>query len=289
MTGGFLTLSGGPSGEVLATASAPAKCSSGVLGCGPLPDTCRGQVSQLAGSRFVPLFTEPASVSVERAVASPDGRRVAMLAGPCTQGATHVVVRDLATGNQWSIGTDLPRCTDLGDPAWSTTSRELVVPCGAVNPRRLGPPGTCPVPRYARLALVPALRPSRSSGWKLISADSGCSFEAAAFDPSGIAAVEGCRRRGVSGSYIDPGLGQARLLQLNRTDQVIARVDLQPGWEQGVISTERGGRVLISQDQPANEPYLERDWVWEFDGHHLRLVRHYKANDAAEIIAIPYR
>lgn len=212
-----------------------------------------------------------------------------MLAGSCTQGATHVVVRDLATGKQWSIGTDLPRCTALGDPAWSAAGRELVIPYGAVNPRRLGPPGTCPVPRYARLAIVPALRPSRSTAWKLIIADSGCSFEAPTFDPAGIAAVEGCRRRGVSGSYIDPGLGQARLLQISRTDQVVARINLQPGWEQGVISTERDGRVLISQDQPANEPYPERDWVWEFDGHQLRLIHHYKANDAAEIIAIPYR
>jgi hypothetical protein len=123
----------------------------------------------------------------------------------------------------------------------------------------------------------------------LITADSGCSFEAATFDPSGIAAVEGCRRRGVSGSYVDPGLGQARLLQLNRTDQVLARINLPPGWEQGVISTERSGRVLISQDQPANEPYPERDWVWEFDGQHLRLIHRYEAYDAAEIIAIPYR
>jgi hypothetical protein len=55
------------------------------------------------------------------------------------------------------------------------------------------------------------------------------------------------------------------------------------------ISTERSGRVLISQDQPANEPYPERDWVWEFDGQHLRLIHHYEAYDAAEIIAIPYR
>ena len=215
---------------------------------------------------------------------------IAMLAGPCTQGTTHVVVRDLTTGTQWNVGTDFPRCTDLGDPAWSASGRELVLPYGPVpNPRRVGPPGTCPATRYARLALVPALRPSHSSAWKLITADLGCSFEAATFDPSGIAAIESCRRRGLSGSNIDPGLGQARLVQIDQTDQVVARINLEPGWELGVIGTERSGRVLISQDQPANEPYPERDWVWEFDGHHLRLIGHYKANDAAEIIAIPYR
>lgn len=29
----------------------------------------------------------------------------------------------------------------------------------------------------------------------------------------------------------------------------------------------------------------ERDWVWEFDGHHLHAVGHYSANDAAQVIA----
>jgi hypothetical protein len=145
------------------------------------------------------------------------------------------------------------------------------------------------VTRYARLAVASALHSSRSRAWKLIRADRGCSFEAATFDPAGVAAVEGCRRNHAPESNIKPGLGQARLLQLNSKHRVTARIDLEPGWEQGAITTERGGRVLISQDQPANGPYPERDWVWEFDGHSLRFVHHYKAHDAAQIIAIPYR
>ena len=290
VTGEFVAISGGPSGEVLEIASTPAKCSSDVAGCGPVPDTCSTQVSRLVGRRFVPLFTEPASVFIEVAIASPDRRRVAMLAGPCAEGATHVVVRDLATGRQWSIGKDLSRCTGLGAPAWSATGRKLVMPYGSLpKPHRLGPLGTCPVPHYAKLAIVPAPHASRSGSWKLIAHDPGCSFEAATFDPAGIAAVEGCRRKGVSESYVNPGFGQARLLEINRVGHVTVRINLEPGWEEGAITTERSGRVLISQDQPANEPYPERDWVWEFDGRHLRLVHHYKAEDAAEIIAIPYR
>ena len=46
--------------------------------------------------------------------------------------------------------------------------------------------------------------------------------------------------------------------------------------------------VLISQDQPANEGYPERDWVWEFNGHHLRLIAQYAAHDAAQVIAAPW-
>jgi hypothetical protein len=59
--------------------------------------------------------------------------------------------------------------------------------------------------------------------------------------------------------------------------------------EQAVIATEpSSGDVLISQDEPANEPYPERDWVWEFDGHHLRSIAHYRAEDAAQVLAIPW-
>ena len=48
------------------------------------------------------------------------------------------------------------------------------------------------------------------------------------------------------------------------------------------------GNVLITQDQPANEPYPERDWIWSFDGAHLRPIANYSANDAAQIIAVPW-
>jgi hypothetical protein len=149
--------------------------------------------------------------------------------------------------------------------------------------------GTCPITHYARLAVVSTDRSARSASWTLLPADPGCSFEAATFDPAGIAAVEGCRQRGNSASYVDPGFGTVWLVQLDPAGRISVRVALQPGWEDGVIATEPSGRVLLTQDQPANEPYPERDWVWEFDGRTLRLIRHYAALDADEILAIPYR
>jgi hypothetical protein len=248
------------------------------------------KVSRLSGGRLVPLFAAADSVFIDQVAASPGGGSVAMVAEPCTRGSIGLVVRDLATGTQRSIGTGLPRCTNLGDPAWNSTGNKLVIPYGAVpNPRHLPRAGVCPATRYAQLAITSALGPSKTSDWQLTAADPGCSFEAATFDPSGIATVEACRRKGQPASHIDPALGQARLLQLNPADQVTARINLKPGWEQGAITTAPGGQVLISQDQPANEPYPERDWVWEFDGRHLRLIRDYKADDGAQIIAIPYQ
>jgi hypothetical protein len=56
----------------------------------------------------------------------------------------------------------------------------------------------------------------------------------------------------------------------------------------GLVSTDRqDGSVLISQDQPANAGYPERDWVWQFDGHRLWPIASYRANDAAQVIGVP--
>jgi hypothetical protein len=283
----YLSLSGGPSGEVLQTATRPALCTGDTLGCGPKPDTCRGQVSELVGSHFKPIFTAADSVRLSAAVASPDGQRLAMAADPCTKGPVTLSVRDLSTGAHWILRR-AARCSDIGSPAWSANGQELVFPYSRVrDPGHLPQPGVCPGVPYARLAIAPAARGSRSSSWTMIKADHGCSFDVATFDPAGIAAVEGCRRKHASGSFVDPNFGQAVLLQLNRHQQVTTRVDLKPGWEQGTISTEPSGDVLVTQDQPANEPYPERDLVWEFDGRHLRLIRAYKALDAAHILAVP--
>lgn len=285
--GAALTLSGSRSGEVLLTASRPAQCSNGTAGCGPVADTCRAQVRRLDGRRLVTLFNVSSSSFALDAVASPSAQRVAMLAGPCTSGVTHVLIRDLASGRQFSIGSDLSRCTNLGAPAWSGTGRRLVFPYGPVtHPRQLPPIGICPIPRDARLAIASASRPSQSRAWKLIKPDRGCSYEAAAFDSRGIGAVEGCRRVGASGASIDPALGRARLLQLSSSGRVLARFALKPGWEDGAVTAGRHGRVLISQDQPANQSYPERDWVWTFNGHRLHLVGHYRADDAAQVIGV---
>jgi hypothetical protein len=195
----------------------------------------------------------------------------------------HIVVRDLRSGRQWSIGSDAVRCHELTLPAWSPDGSKLVF---AYGPSTL-PAGTkpstsqtCETPQANRLVVVSATRASRSRSWKLIPADQDCSYQAAAFDPEGIAAVEGC------GSA--PTFGHVYLLQLNDRDRVIARLALEPGWEDGLMASERNGDVLVTEDQPANAGYRPYDWVWEFNGHQLRAIARYATLDAAQVIAVPW-
>lgn len=290
-----------PGGPVLLTFSSGPRCAAPPGGgvssgpCDPLPDSCSSQIKSLDPStgRMSTLLTIPSSTTVTDAVPSPDGREMVMSTANCATSYfdQNLVVRDLATSRQWSIGADAPRCHELGEPAWNDDGSQLVFPYGpSILPRGTQPSTSesCSTPRYSRLAVVSARHPSASTSWKLIHADKGCSFEAAAFDRQGIAAAEGCRQQGSRAGYSEPTLGHTYLLQLNHHDRVITRVALEPGWEQGAVSTMRDGTVLVSQDQPANESYPERNWVWEFDGHHLRAIAHYAANDAAQVIAVPW-
>ena len=113
-------------------------------------------------------------------------------------------------------------------------------------------------------------------------------FKAAAFGPDGIVAAEACNQgdpeHGVGGF-----LGHAYLLVLSPQGTVTTRLRLRTGMEDAVVATQPStGNVLVTEDLPANEPYPERDWVWEFDGHHLRLIAIYKADDAAQVLAVPW-
>lgn len=288
-----------PGGPVLLTFSSGARCAGPPGGgpsagpCIPLANSCTGRVESLspATGAVSTLLTAPSSTLVTDAVPSPDGRMVVMASAGCETSYfdASLVVRNLASGRQWSIGADAARCHEIGRPAWSADGSRLVFPYGpSILPHQTKPSASefCSVPRYSRLVVVPAGHASSTTAWKLILADKGCSFESATFDRRGIAAAEGCRHGDPRGFSANPGLGDAYLLQLNRHDRVVARVALEPGWEQGLVSTiPHTGMVLVSQDQPANQSYPERDWVWEFDGHHLHNVGHYSANDAAQVIA----
>ena len=78
-------------------------------------------------------------------------------------------------------------------------------------------------------------------------------------------------------------------MQYDPHGRFIMRLTMHLGLEQAVVATEpNSGDVLITQDQPANEPYPERDWVWEFDRRHLRPIASYHADDAAQILAVPW-
>jgi hypothetical protein len=277
----------GPGGSILLTVSAGPTC--GEVSCEK--SSCASSVNRLDlnTGAVATLYRVPDSLIVTDAVASPRGGMLAMSGGACGPEVASVIVRDLATGRQWSIGADLPHCTGLGPVSWNPSGTELMFAYAPViDPRGLPANGAfCTATRPARLAIVAAGHASSSRAWKLITPDRGCSFEAGAFDREGIAAVEGCRHGGPSAPGQNP-LGDVYLLQLNAHQHVVARLALHLGWEQGLVTTEPDGRVLISQDQPANEGYPERDWVWEFDGRQLRPIAHYAADDAAQVIAVAW-
>ncbi len=263
--------------------------------CAPLPNSCTGRVTRVDPSSGVmsTLLTIDPSTLVTDALPSPDRRMVVMISAGCDTSFAdfHLEVRDLRSGHQWSLGADAPRCHVIGVPSWSADGSKLVFPYGPSLLRNGTKPSTaqqCSGWRLSRLVVIAADRSSRSRSWKQIPADKHCSFVAAAFDRRGIAAVEACQH-GPHRFTPNTNQGYAFLLQLGHGNRVLTRIRLQPGWEDGLVSTEfRDGTVLISQDQPANAGYPERDWIWQFDGHHLRTIVHYRAEDAAQVLATPW-
>jgi hypothetical protein len=255
------------------------------------PNSCRNDILTFSPgqSRLHPLFAVPGSDAVVGAVVpNPDDRQVALTLTPCVaiRGTTGLFVRDLGTGVTRAIVTSSNRCDGFGPTAWSRTGRELMFPIERANGRPITMAGGigCPSGRNY-LALASATQRGRL---RLIDPDRGCVFRAAAFDRAGIVAAEGCNRgdpeHGV-GAY----LGYAYVLQYSARGHLTRRIPLHLGLEQAVLETEPStGDALMTEDQPANEPYPERDWVYELDGHQLRPIAHYRAEDAPQVLAVPW-
>jgi hypothetical protein len=129
----------------------------------------------------------PSSVLVADALPSPDARWVVMAVGGCATSYfdEHLVVRDMRSGRQWTIGADAAPCHALFGAAWSSDGSELVFPYGpSILSRQTHfvPSDSCSAPRFSRLVVVAARRSSNSTSWKPIMADRGCSYQAATFD-----------------------------------------------------------------------------------------------------------
>ena len=244
------------------------------------------------GSRQPPveLFTVPgAQAIVGGVVPNPAGSTVAMTLTPCTDlhGTTGLFVRELSTGATTPIATSSNECDRFGPVAWNRVGTELVFPYA----RAAGPPQpiaggvACPT-TTSTLAITSVTDPRHAPS--LIRPDHGCGFGTAAFDRLGLVATEGCRR-GDPQPAVDSYLGRAYLLQYSPQHRVMHRYRLQLGLLESEVATDpHTGDVLITEDQPANQPYPERDWVWSFDGHHLKPIAHYPAQDAAQILAVPW-
>ncbi|HEX3615596.1 MAG TPA: hypothetical protein VHU61_03595 [Solirubrobacteraceae bacterium] len=206
-----------------------------------------------------------------------------------THGTTGLFVRGLISGRRRAIATSDNPCDGYGPTAWNQAGTELAFFLDRADGRPITMAGGfgCPTGRDY-LALAPINAGSAPTKLTLIRPDRGCLFRAVAFDTEGIVADEGCNRHSPpnqGGAH----LGQAVLVQYSPHGHVLTRKLLELGLEDSIIATEpRTGDVLVTQDQPANSGYKERDWVWEFDGRHLRPVANYASEDADQILAIPW-
>jgi hypothetical protein len=204
------------------------------------------------------------------------------------RGPTGLFVRDSSSQQIRPILTTLNPCDGFRRPAWSRDGSRIAL----VFDRAYGPPtpiaggSACPG-AVDRLAIVVAGGASAGAVLQLIAPDRGCAFGSVAFDRAGLAAAEGCRHGSPPGQSAT-NLGNAYLLQFNHDGARTRRVALERGLEQALVATLPGrGNVLVTQDQPANEG-PEYDWVWEFNGSRLRPIAHYRALDAAQVIAVPW-
>jgi hypothetical protein len=285
-----------PGGPVWLTLATGPKYRSGVAGGDPQPNTCGGSIV-----RYDPATLHAATVAavprdqlISDAIPAPGGRRAAIVAGGCATAYfdMHYVIDDLRSGRSWTLGADARRCHALSDPAWSHDGAQLVFAYGpSILSRRTHlSNGVCSVPRHGRVVVAPAGHPSRASSWTQTLPDPTCSYEDAAFDRAGIAAVEGCSKGAPVGSGGgNTNLGDAFLVQLNARRRVVARVALKRGWEAGGIATDpRTGTVLVSESQANNNGGPSYNWAWSFDGRRLRLISRYAGADASTVVAEPW-
>ena len=258
---------------------------------GWIPNSCVNKVEQLrGGAASVTAFTLPGSVALGDAVPNPQGSAIALTLKPCENrhGVTGLLLRETATGRIAKLLTTHNPCDGFGRPSWNAAGTELVFPFVRASGPAIEMAGGYGCPGGPNRLAILRLRSPMATAVRLIRPDHGCAFKAAGFDRAGIAAAEGCKKGSPPG-FSATNLGDAYLLQLATTGRLIRRLPLKPGLEQALIAPiPHAGAVLVTQDQPANEPYPERDWVWEFNGTQLRAVSHYPANDAAEILAVPW-
>jgi hypothetical protein len=282
-------------GRLLITVTTGARCIAGnYMECPHwIPDSCRSRVEAFTPrtGALNDAFTLAGSEQLGYAVPDPNDTRAALTLSPCISlhGTTGLVMRTLSTARVSPILTTDNPCDGFSAPAWNAAGSRLVFVFDRAHGRPIPIAGgsACPTATN-RLAVVSAQRPTRPGHETLIAPDRGCVFEAAAFDAGGIAAAEGCKQ-GSPPDQADTHIGWAYLLQLDSNNTITRRFRLKLGLEHALIAAVRGTHsVLVTQDQPANEPYPERDWVWQFNGSALRPIAHYAANDAAQVIAVPW-
>jgi hypothetical protein len=277
-------------GSVWVTLSTGPRERNNTAGGDPAPNSCSGSIVRLdlATGKSKTVLAFPTAVRIDEAVPSPDGRSLVMKSGGCATSYfnQHLLLRNLRSGEQLTIGADAAPCHELSTPSWSPDGSKLIFAYGPATAERstegLGR-GTCSDPSPGEVAVVSAAGSSQFASAQLTPPTKGCSYQSAVFDRLGIAAVEAWEQGSPPGfAGLGDHLGDAYLVQLNGHGRTELRLALRRGSDiTRLASDPRSGLVLVSEGQGENtRPAF--DWVWTFDGHRLRAVGHYKANVTAE-------
>lgn len=282
-------------GDLLFTRTGGPRCAvAGYMECPRyVPGSCVNAVLGYQPGRhsLSTMFDLPGTWVMGDAVPNLAGSQVALTLGPCTalNGTTGVFVRDRSTGRLRPVFTTSNACDSFGRPAWNAAGSEIVFVFDRAHgqPRpSVGP--TCQTGVTQRLAVVRANRDSLPDEVTLMASDHGCELASAAFDGRGIAATESCENGSPEGPT-EPPDGWAYLLQYSDTGRILQRIQLKRGLVDSLVaSMPRSRDVLVTLDQGANEPWPDVDWVWESDGVALREVGHYRAEDADQVVAVPW-
>lgn len=235
----------------------------------PEAGTCGGTVYQLDArtGQTRSLFAVGKDWTIGAPSASPDGKWVAYLSQVCTAAfAQSVVVRDLASGAEHSIGVPGASATRVG---WRSDSAQLVVT--VMFPVQRGAaddPGFLVVPAEA------AGPKSRSSVRR--APDRGCVVEAAVFASSGIQLVEGCP---------DTVTGPARLVQLlDAGPRVLWRANTGLCPNGMTLANDPEGQLLVTATTTCGGPGAPVDVVQSWTGQHVREIGRY-VNPAQFVVA----
>ena len=260
-------------GSLWYTLSSGPRSRSDVLGGDPAPDSCTSKVIRLdpktGASRTV--LASSSSALIGAAVPNPAGTEVAYLRQGCQDyKGWYLVVRNLKTGTEHSIGRADAPCDDLSTPSWSADGKSLIFTWAPALEKitRPGPQSACPgspVPDNAIVVVPARYRGPVPTGQAV--ADQGCGYVAASFDRWGVAAVDVC---GLLSA------GTTTLVQLSRSLHSERGLPLPASADGVSVSTAPGGaEVAVDEYQApgftANPP---AQWLEIYDGMTLRTIVH---------------
>lgn len=235
-------------GRIWVTLSSGPRCSSNVAGCGPIPNSCAGEVITINAStaKLATVLKATRGELIADAQPSPNGALLAYLDGTCNKSYSnqHLVIRDITSGQSWTIGTALEVCHSLSSLSWTPDSKNIVVTYGASlvasadMPANYGS-GLCRQPGPGELVVVPALAAATRLPGAAMPMEPNCQIEATTATRGGYAAIEIC---GVTDHDF---AGPAYLVLINPALQVTSRSQIGTNVGDAELRADANGTNLL--------------------------------------------